>query len=85
MLRAFAEAASVHDRTDYLDIAVRNAEFVIAPRDAPAREVGHEGAVLELHLGGAGRLSERHGRPGLCSQRPIRFRGRDVVSRLRQA
>jgi len=50
MLRSFAEAARHLDRADYLQVATRNAEFLL-------RELRREGRVLRTYKDGRGRLN----------------------------
>ncbi len=50
MLRSFAEAAQVLSRADYLETAVRNAEFVCAT-------LKREGRLLRTHKDGASKLN----------------------------
>ncbi|HEV2471902.1 MAG TPA: thioredoxin domain-containing protein, partial [Chthonomonadales bacterium] len=50
MLRSFAEAARHLDRADYLEVAARNAGFLL-------RELRREGRVLRTYKDGRGRLN----------------------------
>jgi uncharacterized protein YyaL (SSP411 family) len=50
MLRSFAEAARVLERPDYLEVAIRNAGFVLA-------NLRHDGRLLRTHKDGESRLN----------------------------
>jgi uncharacterized protein YyaL (SSP411 family) len=50
MLRSFAEAARVLDRSDYLEVAVNNANFLL-------RELKREGRLLRTHKNGESKLN----------------------------
>lgn len=50
MLRSFAEAARVLDRSDYLEVAVKNANFLLA-------ELKRDGKLLRTHKDGQSKLN----------------------------
>ncbi|HEV8591012.1 MAG TPA: thioredoxin domain-containing protein, partial [Pyrinomonadaceae bacterium] len=50
MLAAFAEAARVLDSDEYLDIAIRNADFILEQMQKPDREGGRNNQVDEYAL-----------------------------------
>jgi hypothetical protein len=53
MLRSFAEAARVLERDDYLDVAVKNADFLL-------RELRRDGRLLRTHKSGVSKLDAYH-------------------------
>jgi uncharacterized protein len=53
MLRSFAEAARALDRTDYRDIAVKNAEFLLTA-------LRRDGRLLRTHKSGESKLNAYH-------------------------
>ncbi|MEO6458056.1 MAG: thioredoxin domain-containing protein, partial [Chloroflexia bacterium] len=52
MLRAFAEAASILDRVDYREVAVRNAEFILSTLMQPEQEGAREPRLFRTYKDG---------------------------------